>query len=106
MQSFHPYVANGHLLNKKEKYIAVQGVAVATPFFVYILAKKNTFYGAKQFKLNNDTIQAAGTDNSGRHYRTARLQDNKPQECIIDVVKFMCEKFSTDNYTGILAKIL
>lgn len=37
---------------------------------------------------------------------TARLQDNKPRECIIDVVKFMCEKFSTDNYTGILAKIL
>lgn len=40
---FHPYVANGHLLNKKEKYIAVQGVAVATPFFVYIWAKKTHF---------------------------------------------------------------
>ena len=34
---------------------------------------------------------------------TARLQDNKPLEEVVDVVKFMCEKFSTDNYTGILA---
>lgn len=40
---FHPYVANGHLLNKKEKDIAVQGVASATPFFVYIWAKKTHF---------------------------------------------------------------
>jgi protein phosphatase len=34
---------------------------------------------------------------------TARLQDNKPLEEVVDVIKFMCEKFSTDNYTGILA---
>lgn len=37
---------------------------------------------------------------------TARLQDDKPLEDVIDVIKFMCEKFSTDNYTGVLAKIL
>ena len=36
---------------------------------------------------------------------TARLQDDKPLEQVIDVIKFMCEKFSTDNYTGILAVI-
>lgn len=36
----------------------------------------------------------------------ARLQDDKPLEVVADVVKFMCEKFSTDNYTGILAKIV
>lgn len=36
----------------------------------------------------------------------ARLQDDKPLEAVVDVVKFMCEKFSTDNYTGILAKIV
>lgn len=34
---------------------------------------------------------------------TARLQDNKALEEVVDVIKFMCEKFSTDNYTGILA---
>lgn len=37
---------------------------------------------------------------------TARLQDEKPLEQVVDVIKFMCEKFSTDNYTGILAKII
>ncbi len=36
---------------------------------------------------------------------TARLQDDKPLEEVVDVVKFMCEKFSTDNYTGILAVV-
>lgn len=36
----------------------------------------------------------------------ARLQDDKPLEAVVDVVKFMCEKFSTDNYAGILAKIV
>ena len=34
---------------------------------------------------------------------TARLQDNKPLEEVVDVIKFMCEKFLTDNYMGILA---
>ena len=34
---------------------------------------------------------------------TARLQDEKLLEEVIDVIKFMCEKYSTDNYTGILA---
>ena len=34
---------------------------------------------------------------------TARLQDEKPLDEVVDVIKFMCEKFSTDNYTGILA---
>ena len=33
---------------------------------------------------------------------TARLQDEKPLEEVVDVIKFMCEKYSTDNYTGIL----
>lgn len=33
----------------------------------------------------------------------ARLQDYKPLDEVVDVIKFMCEKFSTDNYTGILA---
>ncbi len=37
---------------------------------------------------------------------TARLQDDKPLEQVADVIKFMCEKYSTDNYTGILAKIV
>ena len=36
---------------------------------------------------------------------TARLQDEKPLEKVVDVIKFMCEKYSTDNYTGILAVI-
>lgn len=36
---------------------------------------------------------------------TARLQDDKPLEEVADVIKFMCEKFSTDNYTAILAEI-
>lgn len=35
----------------------------------------------------------------------ARLQDDKPLEEVIDVIKFMCEKFSTDNYTGVLVKV-
>lgn len=35
----------------------------------------------------------------------ARLQDDKPLEAVVDVIKFMCEKFSTDNYTGILVKV-
>ena len=35
---------------------------------------------------------------------TARLQDDKPLDDVIDVIKFMCEKFSTDNYPGVLAK--
>lgn len=37
---------------------------------------------------------------------TARLQDEQPLEVVADVVKFMCEKYSTDNYTGILAEIV
>ena len=36
---------------------------------------------------------------------TARLQDEKPLEEVVDVIKFMCEKYSTDNYTGILAVV-
>ena len=36
---------------------------------------------------------------------TARLQDDKSLEEVVDVIKFMCEKFSTDNYTGILAVV-
>lgn len=34
---------------------------------------------------------------------TERLQDDKPLEDIADVIKFLCEKSSRDNYTGILA---
>ena len=37
---------------------------------------------------------------------TARLQDDKPLSDIVDVIKFMCEKYSKDNYTGILAEIV
>ena len=36
---------------------------------------------------------------------TARLQDEKPLEEVVDVIKFMCEKYSTDDYTGILAVV-
>lgn len=36
---------------------------------------------------------------------TERLQDDKPLEDIVDVIKFLCEKSSKDNYTGILAEI-
>lgn len=36
---------------------------------------------------------------------TARLQDDKPLDEVVDVIKFMCEKYSTDNHTGILAVI-
>ena len=37
---------------------------------------------------------------------TARLQDEKPLEEVVDVIKFMCEKYSTDNYSGILAIVV
>lgn len=37
---------------------------------------------------------------------TERLSDDKPLEEVTDVIKFMCEKFSTDNYTAILAEII
>ena len=37
---------------------------------------------------------------------TARLQDNKTLEDVVDVIKFMCEKFSTDNYSGILYEVM
>ena len=37
---------------------------------------------------------------------TARLQDDKPLEQVVDVIKFLCEKYSKDNYTGILAEIV
>ena len=36
----------------------------------------------------------------------ARLQDNKKLENVVDVIKFMCEKFSTDNYSGILYEVM
>lgn len=36
----------------------------------------------------------------------ALLQDDKPLAEVVDVIKFMCEKYSTDNYTGILAEIV
>lgn len=36
---------------------------------------------------------------------TERLQDDKPLEDIADVIKFLCEKSSKDNYTGILVEI-
>ena len=34
-----------------------------------------------------------------------RMMDDKPMEDIMDTVKFMCEKFSDDNYSAILIKI-
>ena len=37
---------------------------------------------------------------------TARLQDDKPLDEVVDVIKFLCEKYSKDNYTGILAEIV
>ena len=37
---------------------------------------------------------------------TARAQDERPLHDVVDVIKFMCEKFSTDNYSGILATII
>ena len=36
---------------------------------------------------------------------TERLQDDKSLEDVIDVVKFLCERASKDNYTGILTEI-
>lgn len=36
----------------------------------------------------------------------ARLQDDKTLENVVDVIKFMCEKFSTDNYSGILYEVM
>ncbi len=36
---------------------------------------------------------------------TARLTDDKPLYVINDTIKFLCEKFSDDNYTGILIQI-
>jgi protein phosphatase len=36
----------------------------------------------------------------------ARLQDNKKLENVVDVIKFMCDKFSTDNYSGILYEVM
>ncbi len=35
----------------------------------------------------------------------ARLMDDKPLEDVVDVIKFLCEKNSDDNYTGILVQI-
>ncbi len=35
----------------------------------------------------------------------ARLMDNKPLEEVVDVIKFLCEKNSDDNYTGILVQM-
>lgn len=34
-----------------------------------------------------------------------RMMDDKPLEAIMDTFKFMCEKFSEDNYSAILVKI-
>lgn len=36
---------------------------------------------------------------------TARLLDNRPLEDVVDVIKFLCEKNSDDNYTGILVQV-
>lgn len=36
----------------------------------------------------------------------ARLQDDKMLEDVVDVIKFMCEKLSTDNYSGILYEVM
>ncbi len=36
----------------------------------------------------------------------ARLQDDKTLEDVVDVIKFMCEKLSTDNYSGILYEVM
>lgn len=35
----------------------------------------------------------------------ARLMDDKPLDDVVDVIKFLCEKNSDDNYTGILAQM-
>ena len=37
---------------------------------------------------------------------TARLQDDKPLDEVVDVIKFLCEKYSKDNYTGILVEFI
>jgi predicted peroxiredoxin len=34
-----------------------------------------------------------------------RMMDDKPLEEIMDTFKFMCEKFSRDNYSGIMIRI-
>ena len=34
-----------------------------------------------------------------------RMMDDKPMEDIMDTFKFMCEKFSEDNYSGIMIRI-
>ena len=39
------------------------------------------------------------------HILAERVQDKNHIEDVIDVIKFMCEKYSTDNYTGILAVV-
>lgn len=36
----------------------------------------------------------------------ARLQDDKTLEDVVDVIKFMCEKLSTDNYSGIFYEVM
>ena len=34
-----------------------------------------------------------------------RMMDDRPMEEIMDTFKFMCEKFSDDNYSAILATV-
>lgn len=35
----------------------------------------------------------------------ARLMDDKPLDDVVDIIKFLCEKNSDDNYTGILVQM-
>ena len=62
------------------------------------VARFEVRYGAIIFLCSDGVYKAMAPQ-----ILTARLQDKKPLEEVVDVIKFMCEKYSTDNYTGILA---
>lgn len=64
----------------------------------------------QQFKLQKGDRLFLCTD--GVYKATApeilevRLQDNKTLDNVVDVLKFLCEKGSDDNYTGILIQVV
>ena len=73
-------------------------ITISLLILAYLIMGKDIQPGDRIFLCSDGVYKAMAPQ-----ILTARLQDDKPSDEVVDVIKFMCEKFSTDNYTGILA---
>ena len=56
-------------------------------------------------KITHSTFSEKGVRNENQDFIQTVIDDDKATEDIMDTFKFMCEKFSEDNYSAIFIKI-